>query len=95
MSSTPPYSPPQNNDNAIQSEGSIDVQKEYSNGSIPLYSQYDHFIIANLWYDWVNTQGTQIVFFAYYTQVYNSPIITFVGQHYETMDGTNVFIGNT
>jgi len=95
VSSPPSYSPPQDNDDAIQNEGSIDVQKEYSNGSIPLYSQYDHSVIANLWYDWVNTQGTQVVFFAYYTQVYNSPVITFVGQHYETMDGTQVFIGNT
>lgn len=69
---------------------SIDTQSEYSNGSI----QFGKFVMK-LWYDWINTQGTQVIFFAYYSDVYNSPIITFVGQRYVTMNGTEVFIGNT
>jgi hypothetical protein len=69
---------------------SIDTQSEYSNGSI----QFGKFALKS-WYDWINIQGTQVIFFAYYSEVYNSPIITFVGQHYVTMNGTEVFIGNT
>lgn len=74
----------------VQDVGSIDTESEYSNGSLQFYD-----FVMNLWYDWINTQGTQVIFFAYYSEVYNSPIITFVGQHYVTMNGTEVFIGNT
>jgi len=74
----------------VQDVASIDTQSEYSNGSLQFYD-----FVMNLWYDWINTQGTQVIFFAYYSEVYNSPIITFVGQHYVTMNGTEVFVGNT
>jgi len=74
----------------VQDVASIDTQSEYSNGSLQFYD-----FAMNLWYDWINTQATQVIFFAYYSEVYNSPIITFVGQHYITMNGTEVFIGNT
>jgi hypothetical protein len=78
----------------VQNASSIDVHSEYSNGSIPIYSQDGHLVVG-LWYDWVNTQGTQVIFLAYHSEVYNSPIVTFVGQRYVTVNGTEVFIGNT
>jgi hypothetical protein len=67
----------------------IDTQSEYSDGSIPLGQD------MNLWYVWVNASGTQVVFFTYYSEVYNSPIMTFLGEHYQTVDETEVFMGNT
>jgi len=85
----PPSSPPPPSEENDLDIASVDTQSEYSNGSI----QYQ--FAMNLWYNWINTQGTQVIFFAYYSEVYNSPIITFIGQHYVTMDGTEVFIGNT
>jgi len=67
----------------------IDTQSEYSNGSI------SHGLGVNLWYTWINASGTQVIFFTYYSEVYNSPIQTFLGQHYQTVNETEVFIGNT
>jgi len=68
---------------AINSEGS-----EYSSGSLQLSQD------MNVWYASIN-QSTHVVFFTYYSKVYNSPIVTFLGQHYTTANNTEVFIGNT
>lgn len=87
-----PPSPSSPTEDHVQEVASIDVQGEYSNGS--LYYPDDQHVMG-LWYDWINTQGTQVIFLAYYSEVYNSPIITFVGQRYVARDGTEVFIGNT
>jgi hypothetical protein len=73
---------------------SIDTQSEYSNGSIPVYYQNGQ-PLTSLWYDWIYTEGTQVLFLAYYSEAVNSPIITFIGQRYATPDGTDVFMGNT
>jgi len=67
----------------------IDTQSEYSSGSI------SHGPGVNLWYTWINASGTQVVFFTYYSEMYNSPIQTFLGQHYQTVNETEIFIGNT
>lgn len=67
----------------------IDTQSECSSGSI----SHDQYV--NLWYTWINASGTQVVFFTYYSEVHNSPIQTFLGQHYQTDNETEVFIGNT
>jgi len=67
----------------------IDTQREYSSDSI------SHGPGVNLWYTWVNASGTQVIFFTYYSEIYNSPIQTFLGQHYQTVNETEVFIGNT
>jgi len=78
-------------DEAAESNPStIDTQGEYSNGSIP-----HGFPGINWWYTWINASGTQVIFFTYYSEVYNSPIQTFLGQHYQTVNETEVFIGNT
>jgi len=67
----------------------VDTKSEYSNGSISLGPG------VNLWYTWINVSGTQVAFFTYYSEVYNSPIMTFLGQHYMAANETEVFIGNT
>jgi hypothetical protein len=64
---------------------SIDTGREYSNGTID----------NELWYDWINANGTQVIFLAYFSNVYNSPVITFLGQHYKVDNETEVFMGNT
>jgi len=67
----------------------VDTKSEYSSGSI------SHGTDVNLWYTWINSSGTQVAFFTYYSEVYNSPIQTFLGQHYMANNDTEVFIGNT
>jgi hypothetical protein len=47
-----------------------------------------------LWYVWLNTSGTHLLFLAMYSGAMPSPINYFVGQHYFTMNGTEVFVGN-
>jgi hypothetical protein len=71
-------------------EVNVDVNAEYSNGT--LGSAYQELA---LWYDWVNTSRTQLIFLAYYSYVVNPPIVTFLGQHYYTENNTEVFVGNT
>lgn len=67
----------------------VDTKSEYSSGSIQLGPG------VNLWYTWINASGTQVAFFTYYSEVYNSPLQTFLGQHYIAANETEVFIGNT
>jgi hypothetical protein len=68
----------------------IDVNVEYSNGSIgsPLQG-------LSLWYAWVNTSGTQIIYLAYQSHILNPPVVTFLGQHYYIENDTEIFVGNT
>lgn len=76
---------------AFESEGtSIDVSGEYSNGSIgsPLQG-------LSLWYAWVNTSGTQIIYLAYQSYILNPPVVTFLGQHFYVENDTEIFVGNT
>jgi hypothetical protein len=69
------------------SVGSIDENSEYANGTIPTS-------IGSIWYSWINTSGTQVIYYSLFSDVVNSPIINFVGQHFE-IGNTDVFIGNT
>lgn len=70
--------------------GEINTSAEYSNGTIgsPIHG-------LALWYAWINTNDTQIVFLAYQSHMDNPPVVTFFGQHYYTEDNTEVFVGNT
>lgn len=68
----------------------IDTNLEYSNGSIS--SPHPEL---SLWYTWINTSDTQIIYLAYQSQILNPPVITFLGQHYHTENGTEIFVGNT
>jgi hypothetical protein len=47
-----------------------------------------------LWYVWLNTSGTHLLFLAMYSGALPSPINYLVGQHYFTANGTEVFVGN-
>jgi len=49
---------------------------------------------VDLWYVWLNTSGTHLLFLAMISTIYASPIDYFIGQHYFTTDGTEVFVGN-
>jgi len=72
------------------SEGSINTNAEYSNGTLGT----SHTGL-NLWYAWINTSGSQVIFLAFQSYIYNPPVITFLGQHYYAENGTEVFVGNT
>src|SRR4030042_4758830 len=61
---------------------------EYSNGTI-------HESPCDIWYDWVNASGTQIICYILYSHAVNSPIINFLGQHFQVGNGTEVFVGST
>jgi len=65
----------------------IDTNAECSQGSIS--GQY-----CSIWYDWVNASDTQIVHYVLYSNVVNSPIISFLGQHFKVEDDTEVFVGS-
>ena len=68
------------------------VNKEYESGTIvPPYSP------LNVWYDWVNVSGTQIINYALYTTPdYNFPvpIASIVGQHLRLADGSDIFVAS-
>lgn len=49
---------------------------------------------GDTWYVWLNTSGTHLLFLTMYSVKYPSAIDYFVGQHYFTSNGTEVFIGN-
>ncbi|MEM3641306.1 MAG: hypothetical protein QXH37_05255 [Candidatus Bathyarchaeia archaeon] len=68
----------------------IDTETEYSNGTIGS----PHSGLA-LWYAWINTNDTQIIYLAYQSYKYNPPVVTFLGQHYYAENNTEVFVGNT
>lgn len=75
---------------AQASEGNINTNTEYSNGTLGT----SHVGLA-LWYAWINTTGSQVIFLAYQSYALNPPVITFLGQHYFSGNGTEVFVGNT
>lgn len=76
--------------NAAFSGNVIDVNSEYSDGTIG--SPYEDLA---LWYAWINCNGTQVVYLAYESYVLRPPVVTFLGQHYLTEGNQEVFVGNT
>lgn len=68
----------------------IDVNSEYSSGTIPL--AYYGF---SLWYTWINCNGTQLIYLACQPATVTPPVTTFLGQRYITENGDEVFVGNT
>jgi hypothetical protein len=66
----------------------IDTNAEYTNGSIPT-------TYGGIWYAWVNVSETQIIQYSLFSNEYNSPIMTFLGQSFQIENGTEVFVGNT
>ena len=50
-----------------------------------------------IWYNWIDTSGTQVLYYAIYTTPnysYPVPIANLVGQHFRLTDGTQVFIAS-
>jgi hypothetical protein len=66
----------------------IDTNAEYTDGTIP--TQY-----GGIWYAWINVSDTQIIHYSLFSNEYNSPIMSFLGQRFQIEDGTEVFVGNT
>lgn len=66
----------------------IDANAEYANGSFPT-------TYGGIWYSWVNVSDTQIVQYSLFSDIYNSPIMTFTGQNFQVENDTEVFVGNT
>jgi len=61
----------------------IDTTKEYTSG-----------YLQNLWYTWINTTDTQMIFIALHEEKYNSPIFAFFGQCYNSTANSRIFVGN-
>lgn len=74
---------------ASASQLTIDTNSEYANGSIPISP------VVDIWYTWVNVSDTQIIYYALFSKEVNSPIINFLGQHFQVENDTEVFVGNT
>jgi hypothetical protein len=68
----------------------VDTSAEYSNATIG--SPFEGLAI---WYVWINTSYTQVIYLAFESDRYPPPVITFFGQHYMTGNSTEVFVGNT
>ena len=68
--------------------GQFDGNAEFKSGTIPRDN-------VKFWYVWVNSSGTQLVYYALLSDTYNPPIMSFLGQHFQTETGTDVFVGNT
>jgi len=66
----------------------IDTNAEYTNGSISTP-------IGGIWYAWVNISKTQIIYYSLFSDELNSPIMNFLGQHFQVENDTEVFVGNT
>jgi len=70
------------------STSSIGTNAEYGNGSIPGE-------LLDLWYVWVNTSRSQLIYYVLTSDEVNPPIKNFLGQHFQVENDTEVFIGNT
>jgi len=68
----------------------IDTSAEYSNATVG--SPIDGL---SIWYVWINTGYTQVIYLAYVSNRYPPPVLTFFGQHFMTGNNTEVFVGNT
>jgi len=66
----------------------IDTNAEYANGSISTPP-------VDMWYAWVNVSDTQVIYYALFSDEVNSPIMNFLGQHFQVENDTEVFVGNT
>jgi len=74
----------------IAAQGDINTNAEYANGSIPTPPAG-----VWIWYTWVNTSETQVICYALFSDTYNSPIMSFLGQHFKVENSTDVFVGTT
>lgn len=68
---------------------SID-QNDCGTGDVTINPEWD----LNLWYAWVNTGVTRVVYLATYSAAYPSPTITFLGERYTSKVGTDQFVAH-
>ena len=66
----------------------IDTNTEYRNGTITGFP-------LDVWYAWINVSKTQIIYYAFVSDEVNPPVKNFLGQHFQIVNETDVFIGNT
>ena len=72
----------------LLAQSSVDFSKEYSSGDVQV------FPYSQAWYTWININGTHTIFLALHSTQYPSPVSAFVGQSYETLTGSRVFVAN-
>ncbi len=68
------------------------VNAEFANGTITQPNSP-----LEIWYDWVNVSGTQIINYVAYTNhgyPYPAPIFNIIGQHLQLADGSQVFVAS-
>lgn len=66
----------------------IGTNAEYKNGTISGDT-------LDIWYAWINVSKTQLIYYTLVSDEVNPPIKSFLGQHLQVENGTEVFIGNT
>jgi hypothetical protein len=72
----------------------------FASGSLPFNtgveytSGYSSSEWGEVWYTWINASGTQVIFTALYSTVYNSPVRVFLGEHYNSTLGQPILVGN-
>ena len=68
------------------------TDQEYANGTLaPNNAPF------KVWYNWINTSNTQILYYAAYTTpdyTFPVPIANIIGQHFSLEDGTQIFIAS-
>jgi hypothetical protein len=67
----------------------LDTDAEYCNGSFPIEP------VGSIWYAWINTSETQVIYYVLFSDQFNSPIMNFVGQRFNVGNDTGVFVGST
>jgi len=80
-------------------EGTYQIISDIETETMNFSAEVSHGFVngshgVDLWYVWVNTSGTHMLFLAMHSAMYPSPINYFIGQHYFTSNGTEVFVGN-
>ncbi len=87
------FTPTSNAQDADENSNSLPpTNLEYASGALTVENSP-----LKVWYSWVNTSGTQIIYYALYTTPdypYPVPIANVVGQHFTSSDGTEVFVAS-
>jgi uncharacterized protein (UPF0333 family) len=69
----------------------LPVTGEYAEGTLSTNHPF------NIWYDWINTSNTQVIYYAAYTPSdypFPVPVANLIGQHMQLSDGTEVFVAS-
>jgi hypothetical protein len=86
------FSPASNAQSTDENSGLPQTSLEYASGVLTAKNSP-----LEVWYSWINSSGTQIIYYALYTTPdypYPVPIANIVGQHFTSSDGTEVFVAS-